>query len=157
MKRKYLAKDKLYALKKDFPSEMDFDDTLEKPALIILKQQVFVEIMHILKIRYKFDMLSNITAVDYADHFEVVYDLANRTNNEELMVKIALAKTDTNIPTLTKLWPEADFQEREQYDLMGINFLGHPNLQRILLPDDFIGHPLQKSYKQVEKGGISEK
>lgn len=153
MKRHYMGRDKFNTLKKDFPTDIDFDDAAENPSLIIRSLPYFPKIMHSLNTQHKFDMLSNITAVDYNDYFEVVYDLTSRINYEELMVKVPLAKASPALETVTALWPEADFQEREQYDLMGIIFLHHPNLQRILLPDDFIGYPLQKSYRQAEKEG----
>lgn len=148
MKRIYLAKENLSALQKSFPESISFDPEVEEPAVLITKQDYFLDIMQELHSNYRFDMLSSITAVDYTDHFEVVYDLLNRTNNEILMVKISLANTNPSVESVINIWQEADYQEREQYDLMGINFLHHPNLKRILLADDFVGHPLLKSYKR---------
>lgn len=99
---------------------------------------------------YALDWLSNLTAVDYPAYVEVVYHVSSRTLCHNLTVKVRLEKNGEVIPpvaSIVSLWPGADWQEREVYDLMGVTFTGHPNLTRILLPEDFEGHPLQKSYK----------
>ena len=94
-----------------------------------------------------FDYLSAITAVDYYDYFELVYQLISITHNHSLVVKTrCYDRENPAVPSIVSLWQGADFQEREIYDLMGIRFDGHPNLKRIVLWEGFEGHPLRKDY-----------
>jgi len=94
-----------------------------------------------------FDYLTAITAVDYYDYFEVVYQLTSLKHNHGLVVKTRCYDRDNPVlPSVVSLWRGADFQEREIYDLMGISFEGHPNLKRIVLWEGFEGHPLRKDF-----------
>ncbi len=94
-----------------------------------------------------FDYLSNLTAVDYVDYFEVVYHLVSLNHNHSLVLKTRCHDRDKPVvPSVVNLWRSADFQEREAYDLMGIVFDGHPNLKRLLLWEGFVGHPLRRDY-----------
>jgi NADH-quinone oxidoreductase subunit C len=96
-----------------------------------------------------FDYLTAITAIDYYDFFEVVYQLTSLQHNHSLTVKTRCYRRDNpTLPSVANLWRGADFQEREIYDLMGISFDGHPNLKRIVLWEGFEGHPLRKDYWQ---------
>ena len=88
----------------------------------------------------------DITSADYEDRFEVVYHLVN-DEVRLLTVKVKLEKSDSIEPSIVSIWRYADLMEREIYDLMGITFEGHKNLKRILNCEDFVGHPLQKSFK----------
>lgn len=92
------------------------------------------------------DYLSSITGVDYLDRFEVAYNLYSMAHGHSLAVKVRLDRQKPEVPSLVGLWRGANFQEREVYDLMGIVFVGHPDLRRILLWDGFPGHPLRKDY-----------
>jgi NADH-quinone oxidoreductase subunit C len=95
-----------------------------------------------------FNYLAAITAVDYYDYFEVVYQLTSLEHNHSLVVKTRCYERDNpTLPSMVSLWRGADFQEREIYDLMGISFDGHPNLKRIFLWQGFEGHPLRKDYR----------
>ena len=94
-----------------------------------------------------FDYLTAITAVDYYDHFEVVYQLTSIGHNHSLVVKVrCYGRDNPALPSVVSLWRGADFQEREIYDLMGIRFDGHPNMKPIVLWEGFQGHPLRKDY-----------
>ena len=94
-----------------------------------------------------FEYLNYITAIDYYDHFEVVYQLLSLEHNHSLVLKTRCYQRDNpTLPSVVGLWRGADFQEREIYDLMGIRFEGHPNLKRIALWEGFQGHPLRKDY-----------
>ena len=94
-----------------------------------------------------FDYLNYITAVDYHDYFEVVYQLTSMKHNHSLVLKTRCYDRESpTIPSIVSLYKGADFQEREIYDLMGIRFEGHPNLKRIALWEGFEGHPLRKDY-----------
>ena len=96
---------------------------------------------------FKFDYLNYVTAVDYYDYFELVYQLTSREHNHSLVLKTRCYDRNKSIvPSVVSLWRGADFQEREIYDLMGIAFEGHPNLKRIVLWEGFPGHPLRKDY-----------
>ena len=93
------------------------------------------------------DYLNYITAIDYYDHFEVVYQMVSLEHNHSLVLKTRCYQRDNpTLPSVVSLWQGADFQEREIYDLMGIKFEGHPNMKRIVLWEGFQGHPLRKDY-----------
>lgn len=109
-----------------------------------------VEVMGELKSnpQYAFTLLACITAVDYPENFTVVYQLISIDNKQKLTVKVETTdKANPQVPSVVSVWNAANVQEREAYDLMGITFTGHPNLTRILLRDDFVGHPLRKDWK----------
>ena len=95
----------------------------------------------------EFSFLSSITAVDYVEHFELVYHLVSLTLNQSIVLKAnCYGRDDLSAPSVCSVWRGADFQEREVWDLFGIRFEGHPNLKRILLWEGFPGHPLRKDY-----------
>jgi len=97
----------------------------------------------------KFEYFNFITAVDYYQYFEVVYQLTSLVNNRSVVLKTrCYGRDNPTVPSVTGLWQGADFQEREIYDLMGIRFEGHPNLKRIFLWDGFPGHPLRKDFNR---------
>ena len=98
---------------------------------------------------FSFDLLSSVTAVDYIDHFEIVYHLKSliTLSKATIKTKVGFGRQDQpEIDSVFSLWKGADFQEREIFDLMGIHFNNHPNLKRILLWDGFPGHPLRKDF-----------
>jgi NADH-quinone oxidoreductase subunit C/D len=106
-----------------------------------------LELFRYLKEAEGYDYLANLTSTDYADCYELVYHLASSTKVGKLLgVKIRTGKEDPHVPSLTSIWPGANFQEREVWDMMGIRFDGHPNLKRILLWEGFEGFPLRKDY-----------
>jgi NADH:ubiquinone oxidoreductase subunit C len=101
----------------------------------------------ILKERLGYVYLSMVTAVDYPDHITVVYLAFTLEHPHGVLLKTDLPREELpDCPTLTTIWPGAEFQEREVYDLMGVNFVGHPDMTRILTEDDFPGHPLRKDF-----------
>lgn len=91
-----------------------------------------------------FNHLSLITGVDRKDYLEVVYHLHSVEKNEYVVVKTVTY--NSKVPSVTHLWKSADWDEREEYDLMGIEFEGHPDLRRLFLPENWVGHPLRKDY-----------
>jgi NADH-quinone oxidoreductase subunit C len=94
-----------------------------------------------------YNFLENLCGVDYLGRdprFEVVYHLLSFKNRHRICLKVGLPEHDPSLPSLTALWPTANWQEREAYDLFGFMFTGHPSLTRILMPDDWDGHPLRK-------------
>lgn len=101
-----------------------------------------------------FEMCVDITAADYLgrrpDRFELVVNLLSVSRNRRLRILAALPEKDPTAPSLTSVYPGANFLEREAYDMFGIRFDGHPDLTRILMPDDWIGHPLRKDFATGE-------
>lgn len=95
----------------------------------------------------EFDLLNSISAVDYVEYFELVYHLTSTVRRRSAVLKSRLIGRDQpTAPSVINVWKGADFQEREIWDLMGIFFVGHPNMKRIMLWDGFPGHPLRKDY-----------
>lgn len=108
-----------------------------------------VSVMRSLLNDWGMNYLANLSAVDYDSEFEVVYHLyAIPDNGKKIAVKVRVPRQQPQVPSLVTVFPTADWQEREAFDLMGISFSGHPNLVRILLPDDFSGHPLRKDFRK---------
>jgi len=116
------------------------------------------ELLKTLKNEYGFDMLVDLTAVDYlhypdaVDRFGVVYAVLNLANGERLYVKTMLNEPELELPSVFSLWKGADWMEREVFDMYGIRFAGHPNLRRILMPEEFVAHPLRKDYPLRGRG-----
>lgn len=103
-------------------------------------------------LRYSF--LENLCGVDYLGRdprFELVVHLVSMQHLHRVCLKLRLPEADPRAPSLTALFPTANYQEREAYDLLGIVFDGHPSLKRILLPDDWVGHPQRKDHPLVEE------
>jgi len=93
-----------------------------------------------------FKYLNYITAVDYYEYFDVIYQLTSLQYNHSIILKTRCPRDSAVLPSVVGLWRTADFQEREIYDLMGIRFEGHPNMKRIVLWEGFAGHPLRKDF-----------
>ncbi|MBI2817860.1 MAG: NADH-quinone oxidoreductase subunit C [Acidobacteria bacterium] len=120
---------------------------------LILPSESILPIALYLKSECKFDMLTDLTAVDYPrreKRFEVIYQLYSFPRNEQLRLKAPLAE-DESIESVVAVWAAADWLEREAFDMFGIRFANHPNLKRILLPDEWEGHPLRKDYSIIQQ------
>ena len=108
--------------------------------------------MQCLRDRLGFDLLVDVTCVDYlnyrnaSDRFGLVYLLANTQSSQRLTVRVGLNEPELAVPSVVSLWAGADWMEREVWDMFGIRFEGHPDLRRILLPEEFSAHPLRKDY-----------
>jgi NADH/F420H2 dehydrogenase subunit C len=94
-----------------------------------------------------FDMLSSISGVDMLDHLDSVYHLRSLGRNWLLQIRVRLPADKPEVESLVSVWPTANWLEREEYDLVGIVYTGHPDLRRIMLDDEFQGHPLLKSFR----------
>jgi NADH-quinone oxidoreductase subunit C len=119
-----------------------------------IPKQRLLEVAQWLRDDLEYDYLSSVTAVDWLDRIEIVYHLYSFNYYKRpsaVVLRVDLERPEYPeyplCPSLTKLWPGAGFQEREVYDLMGVKFVGHPDLRRILLADDFPGHPLRKDFE----------
>jgi NADH-quinone oxidoreductase subunit C len=144
---------------------------------VVVEPADLLEICRFLKDdpRLSFEFLNCISGVDYLEpdakkapkagfdpHLEVVYHFSSFSLRHRLVVKIILPRWKDNkpgelpeVPSVTRLWATADWHEREVYDLSGVNFIGHPDLRRILLSEDWEGHPLRKDYEfPLEYHGI---
>ena len=123
---------------------------------VVVRRESLVEILrhcrHVPALA--FDMLTDLTAVDYlkfpgredGPRFEVVYHLYSLRHNRRLRVKVRVEEDDAVVPTAVPVWPIANWLEREVWDMFGIRFAGHPDLRRLLLYEEFVGHPLRKDY-----------
>lgn len=95
----------------------------------------------------KFDYLFCLTCIDWKTHFTMVYHLTSTAHRHSLTIKAKLDRNNPEIETVSDIWRTAEFNEREVYDLFGVNFLHHPDLRRLLLTDDFNGYPLRKDFE----------
>jgi len=118
--------------------------------VLVLDRGGLCESFRLLKQDFDFDFLSDITAVDYwgkkEPRFEVVYQIVSRARRARLRVRVPVPENDPAVESLVPLWRGASFMEREVWDLFGIRFIDHPDLRRVLLYDEFVGHPLRKDY-----------
>lgn len=109
-------------------------------------------LLEFLKVERGFDYLCDLAGIDYlgypdaTDRYGVVYALVNTATRERLFVKAMANDPDPSLPSVVSLWEGADWMEREVFDLFGVAFPGHPDLRRILMPGEFVGHPLRKDY-----------
>ncbi|MBT1074123.1 NADH-quinone oxidoreductase subunit C [Geobacter grbiciae] len=117
---------------------------------VTVKREDIVEICNFLKSSLAYNLCTDVTAVDYwgkqEPRFMVVYNLYSIPNKDRLRVKAGVPEADCSIDTVSCVWSAANWLEREVYDLMGVVFNNHPDLRRILMTDDWVGHPLRKDY-----------
>jgi len=124
-----------------------------KQAILTVDRSRLLEIALHLRDEEKFDMLADLTAVDWPrreKRFDVVLNLYSFEKNERLRLKVHAADAE-EVPSVVSVWPTANWQEREVYDMFGIVFAGHPDLKRILLPDEWQGYPLRKDYDILQQ------
>jgi len=145
-------------LKERFGEEIRGEQLLvDKPALLVARAALPQVARAARELGY--DYLACITGVDYREgrgEFEVVYNLWSYEKYRHLVLKTTCPGDDPRVPSLTDVWKSADWLERETYDLMGIKFEGHPDLRRILLPEPWKGHPLQKDYDMGKEQFVSK-
>lgn len=119
---------------------------------VYVKRGKLVEICQYLRTdeKLKFNLLSDLTGFDRGLEedlrFEVVYQLTSIPNRMQIRLKVRVSEDDAFIPTVSGVWVTANWHERETFDLFGINFEGHPDLRKILTPEDLEGHPLRKDF-----------
>lgn len=127
-------------------------DPLSTPPTIVVAASDLLDVcqqLHTHSSTY-FDLLSCVTGVDngpQANTMEVIYHLYSIPFDHRIVLKVVLDRMDPQVKTVSGIWRTANWHEREIFDLFGIKFVDHPDLRRILLPADWIGHPLRKDYK----------
>jgi NADH/F420H2 dehydrogenase subunit C len=140
-----------------------FDRSHGQP-VVYVDRAVFAEVAQFLRDEQQFTMCVDVTATDHlldgvryvpgrasgrgitTERYEVVANFLSHVRNRRVRVICAVPDNDPSVPSLTSVYPGTNFPERETYDFFGIDFVGHPDLTRILMPDDWEGHPLRKDY-----------
>ncbi|PEV07365.1 NADH-quinone oxidoreductase subunit C [Bacillus thuringiensis] len=119
---------------------------------LVVDPEKYYEVMESLRFHegLAFDYMSELHATDFVTHMEVYVHLFSYGKKQSVAVKVKLDREAPQVESVTALWKGADWPEREAYDLLGIVFKGHPNLTRILMPDDWVGHPLRKDYEPYD-------
>ncbi len=125
---------------------------------VVVAKDKLLDVMSLLKGERGFDLLVDVTCVDYLNYrdatsrFGLVYLLANTATNERLTVRVYLDEPDLTVASMVPLWAGANWLEREVFDMFGIQFDGHPDLRRILMPEEFVAFPLRKDYPLQGRG-----
>ena len=125
---------------------------------IVVSRESLYDVLEYLRNEQQFDLLVDVTCVDYLNYrdaesrFGLVYLLADTEGNRRLTVRAFLDEPDLTVLSAVPLWAGANWMEREVFDMFGIVFEGHPDLRRILLPDEFTAHPLRKDYPLQGRG-----
>lgn len=139
-----ISENLISGLKADYLQDIEIIDNMQ--ITIHIELNIFLDVIKKVK-ECGFDFLVDLTAIE-DERLSCIYHFMSLTTHELIRIKVKLDEK-LEIPSLTKYWLAANVQEREAYDLFGINFIGHPELKRILCPDDFIGHPLRKDFKVI--------
>jgi NADH-quinone oxidoreductase subunit C len=134
----------------------DFADAIERVVVdrgeltLHIKRERLVEVSLILRDRWKLENWLGVSGVHYPEdtnrELHAVYPLLSMTNNQRIRLEVSVADSDPHIPSLVEVWAGNNWNERETFDMFGIIFDGHPGLTRILMPDDWQGHPQRKDY-----------
>ncbi|MGE6401738.1 NADH-quinone oxidoreductase subunit C, partial [Bacillus cereus] len=144
-----IVKEKIgeYALVDSYINKLSKD----VPTLVV-EPLKYYEVMELLRFHegLAFDYMSELHATDFVTHMEVYVHLFSYGKKQSVAVKVKLDREAPQVESVTPLWKGADWPEREAYDLLGIVFEGHPNLSRILMPDDWVGYPLRKDYEPYD-------
>jgi NADH-quinone oxidoreductase subunit C len=121
---------------------------------LVVQTEYWLEVARFLKEEESlaFDYVRNYAGVDHETQLEVVLFLTSFTHFHHVGLRVKTSRVEATLPSLSAIWAAANWNEREMYDLLGIHFVGHPDLKRILLPDDWVGYPLRKDYEPLDKG-----
>ena len=143
-------------IKSDQEDNINSSDVNLGDAVIFITPEKIHDVMEYLKDdpELNFDYLSNITGADYLNEereprFEVIYELHSMDKNHSIRIRVGLEEEATTIATVSDLWKGALYPERELFDMFGFNVLGHPNLSRLIMPDEWEGNPLRKDYPLI--------
>jgi len=139
----------------------EFSDAIERVVVdrgeltLHVKREKLVEVCMILRDKLKFEMCMGVNGVHYPEQtgreMHAVYPLLSMTKNQRIRLEVSVPDSDAHIPSVVEVWAGNNWHERETFDMFGIIFDGHPGLTRILMPDDWEGHPQRKDYSL---GGI---
>jgi NADH-quinone oxidoreductase subunit C len=150
-------------IKSKFSSIQNFRDimfeNINNYDRIDVPKEKIIDICQILKEEFKFDQLIDIIGVDRftkEERFEVIYNLWSNEHRSRLFLKVKLDSKNPEIDSLCNVWPTANWEEREAYDMYGINFINHPDLRRIFMMDEFEYFPLRKDYPLMGIPGAVE-
>ena len=143
-------------VEKKLPGAIEGEDLAATPQALLINADKIKKVCHLLHTHEKtyFDLLSCLTGLDNGEEkntMEVIYNIYSIPHDLHLTLKVELARSKPTIESVSDIWKTADWHEREAYDLLGIQFNGHTDLRRILLPDDWEGYPLRKDYVEQEK------
>ena len=154
------AKEIYARLDQRFPGKVrDFKEDVAEPYLSV-DSQAIVDVCRFLRddVSLTFEVLSDLTALDWPkeEKIQVVYHLYSYSQKHQIVLKVDLPRDNPKVGTMEGVWKVANWFEREVFDLFGVIFEGHSDLRRIMLPEDWVGHPLRKDYvEQEEYDGIS--
>ena len=134
----------------------EFNDAIEKVIVdrgeltLHIKREKLIEVAKVLRDKLLFEVCLGVSGVHYPEdkgrELHAVYPLLSMTNNRRIRLEVSVPDLDAHIPSLVEVWAGNNWHERETYDMFGIIFDGHPALTRILMPDDWPGHPQRKDY-----------
>jgi NADH-quinone oxidoreductase subunit C len=137
------------ALVEQFGEAIESASIQNDQAILYVQPSFIARVCHYLRDEHRFNRISTVTAVDWypqEPRFEIVYMLHSIPDNARLRLKCRVASDTASLPSVTSVWPAANWYEREVFDLFGVTFEGHPDLRRIMMPDDWQGHPLRKDF-----------
>lgn len=137
-----ISENLISTLKEKYPEKIEIIENMQ--IVFNIDIDIFIDVIKKVK-EYGFNFLVDLTALE-EEKLSCIYHFMSLATHELIRIKVKLDEK-LEIPSLSQDWLSADVQEREAYDLFGIKFKGHPNLKRILCPDDFVGHPLRKDFK----------
>ena len=146
-----ISSDEIFA--KDF-EEINYSINVQEAYIehthlvIIIDKSFLISCVKLLKERLEYDMLMELSAIDYLatrDGYEIFYEFLSLSKHKRIRIKCFLSK-DESIESLTSLFKSANWSEREMYDMLGVKVVNHPNLKRLIMPDDWYDHPLKKTY-----------
>lgn len=132
--------------------------TFREQTRFVVPADKLYAVLSTLKSQFHFDFLAEVTCVDYlhyreaTERFGLVYIVVNTETNQRLTVRTFVNDPEPAVPSVVSLWEAANWLEREVWDLFGIRFTGHPDLRRVVLPEEFTAHPLRKDYPLQGRG-----
>ncbi|MDI6766989.1 MAG: NADH-quinone oxidoreductase subunit C [Bacteroidota bacterium] len=146
MKEKLLNK-----LNTHFKDSIESVNEFRNELTVFIKKNDIVKVCQFLRDddELRFDSLRDVCGADQnktGDRYEVIYNLYSLKNKFRLRLKVRIEEENPHVPSVTSVWPTADFEERETYDMFGIIFEGHPDLRRVYMPEEFEYHPLRKDF-----------
>ncbi|KUO52384.1 MAG: hypothetical protein APF76_04945 [Desulfitibacter sp. BRH_c19] len=141
----------LNSISQKFADKVEVVEGLDYHTFMVEKDNL-LDIVSDLKAVFGFNFMIDITAVEYDEYIQAVYHFMNLDEKLIIRIKVNLEKDKPVIPSLVNIYKGADLQERESFDLMGVKYEGHPNLKRVLCPDEFEGHPLRKDFSMRDRG-----